>query len=151
MLSPSQERTQNDAVTEVFAYMRKHKLSMAELIEIGGQDLRSKNPGRAGKARAVSRCWELIAQLHLDYAALERCCHENFPSQPSQHTTPTQPRQRHRKSNPKGQANQQLDHSAAAVGNPNEINDLANSAPVGDPEPKLKRVHQSRATGNTRN
>jgi hypothetical protein len=65
MLTATQSREQNAAAAEVFAHMRKNKLALANLIEIGGEDLKSP------KVRHVERCWALIARLGITYAVLE--------------------------------------------------------------------------------
>jgi hypothetical protein len=57
------------AVAEVFAFMKKHRISPADLTEIGGEDLRS--PRTRAKARDVESAWELMARLGLKYSDLE--------------------------------------------------------------------------------
>ena len=57
------------AVTQVLEFMRKHRLSAVNLVEIGGEDL--KIVSRRKKARAVEECWALMARLGLKYADLE--------------------------------------------------------------------------------
>jgi hypothetical protein len=72
MLSPSQERDREQRIEEVAAYMRRLKLSIADLDEVGGEDLRARDPARVGKARAVERTWALMARLdvrHVDLVA----------------------------------------------------------------------------------
>jgi hypothetical protein len=64
------------AVTQVLEFMRKHRLSAADLVEIGGEDLRS--PRTRAKARDVELCWELIARLGLKYADLEKAAPKEF-------------------------------------------------------------------------
>ena len=77
-MSTLREREQAVAVNRVFNYMRQHKLSLADLTEYGGEDIPNPklpekicSPARVKKARAVERCWELIARLGLTFAALE--------------------------------------------------------------------------------
>lgn len=53
----------------VLEYMRKHGLTIADLIKYGGEDLR--DPARAPKARQVEKTWELISGAGADYAKLE--------------------------------------------------------------------------------
>jgi hypothetical protein len=50
--------------------MRRAKLSAADLLGIGGADLKSPDPSRAEKARAVERTWALMASLHVMHADL---------------------------------------------------------------------------------
>jgi hypothetical protein len=67
MLSPTQMREHAPKVDEVLEYMRRRKLSRADLIEIGGEDLRSSHC--VEKARCVANTWALIARLgvaHVD-------------------------------------------------------------------------------------
>jgi hypothetical protein len=71
MLTASQEREQNAAAAEVFARMRKNKLTLADLTDIGGEDLKSPEPKLVEKARAVGRTWALIARIGLTYVELE--------------------------------------------------------------------------------
>jgi hypothetical protein len=59
------------AVVEIFDFMRRHKLTLADLIEVGGEDFRSPDSQIANRARAVSRCWEMMARLSLKFADLE--------------------------------------------------------------------------------
>ena len=53
----------------VLEYMRKHGLTIADLIKYGGEDFR--DPARTKKARQVEQTWELIAASGADYAKLE--------------------------------------------------------------------------------
>jgi hypothetical protein len=66
------------AVAEVFGYMRKHKLTLDDLINIGGEDFRSSSVKRVERARRVESCWSLMARLGIKFADLE--------GEPSQHT-----------------------------------------------------------------
>jgi hypothetical protein len=59
------------AVVEILDFMRKHGLTLSDLIEIGGEDLKASNPKRKEKARRVEKCWSLMARLSLCYAHLE--------------------------------------------------------------------------------
>jgi hypothetical protein len=63
MLTTSQSREQAIATAQVSEFMRKRRLSLADLIEIGGK---APKP----KARHVEKCWSLIAHLGLTYAVL---------------------------------------------------------------------------------
>jgi hypothetical protein len=59
------------AVTEVQAFMHKGGLTLADLIDVGGAELKSPNPKTREKARRVEKTWELMARLSLCYADLE--------------------------------------------------------------------------------
>jgi hypothetical protein len=63
-------------VVEIFGFIRRHKLTLADLIETGGDDFRSSNSQIVNRARAVSRCWELMARLSLKFADLETAAGE---------------------------------------------------------------------------
>jgi hypothetical protein len=119
------------AVVEILDFMRKHGLALDDLIQIGGEDLQSANPKRAEKARRVEKCWSLMARLSVRFADLEQA-----PSNP-----PTRPSQRRRG---EGHFSQVIENAGvsgtfASLHKSNEINDLADSALVGDletnPEP----------------
>ena len=66
------ERALAAAVAEVLEFMRKRRLKLNDLIDIGGEDLRSPDKGRAGKARCVEKTWELMARLGVKYADIEQ-------------------------------------------------------------------------------
>src|SRR5262249_36760069 len=74
------ERERQGRVEQVFEYMRARKLSLDDLIEIGGEDLRSPKPAIVSRARAVERCWELLARLGLKYADLAHSEAEDGPT-----------------------------------------------------------------------
>jgi F0F1-type ATP synthase beta subunit len=59
------------AVAEVFRFMRKRKLTLADLIEVGGQDLQSPDSQIVNRARAIEKCWALMAQVSVSYSDLE--------------------------------------------------------------------------------
>jgi len=73
-------------VVEVFEYMRKHGLTLANLTELGGEDLRHPDPAIVKKARAVERTWERMAAAGLRFADLEQFASEpaNFHRYPKQ-------------------------------------------------------------------
>jgi hypothetical protein len=71
MLTAAQSREQATAAGHVSEFMRKHKLSIADLIEIGGEDLKSPDRKCAHKVRRVADAWKLIAQLGISYVVLE--------------------------------------------------------------------------------
>lgn len=64
--------------TEVFYFMRKHKLTLDDLINVGGEDFRSSSVKRVERARRVESCWSLMAQFDIKFADLE--------GEPSRHT-----------------------------------------------------------------
>ena len=49
MLSLSQQREREEAAARVFEFMRRWKLSLTDLTEIGGEDLRSPDHRQARK------------------------------------------------------------------------------------------------------
>jgi len=111
------------AVGEILAFMSKCGLALDDLIQISGDDLKSSNPKRAEKARRVSKCWELMARLSVCFADLE----QGLPTRAS----------RGRRGD--GHFSEALENTRVSVTlthdtKPNEINDLADSAPVGDPQ-----------------
>jgi hypothetical protein len=65
------ERALAAAVNEVADFMRKKKLTLDDLTNIGGEDLKSPDKGMAGKARCVENTWELMARLGVKYADIE--------------------------------------------------------------------------------
>jgi hypothetical protein len=56
-------REHQQKVEQVLALARRLKLSLEDLTEIGGQDLKSSSPKLKEKARRVAKCWALMAQL----------------------------------------------------------------------------------------
>jgi hypothetical protein len=59
------------AVAEVLAFMKKRGLALADLIEVGGEDLSSTNPKKVEKAKRVEKCWGLMAKLGINHPDLE--------------------------------------------------------------------------------
>jgi len=59
------------AIEEVLAFMQKHKLTIADLIECCGSQLKSPNRRIADRARRIDRCWDLMARTGVRYANLE--------------------------------------------------------------------------------
>jgi hypothetical protein len=82
MLTAAQAREQAAAVKHVFEFLRRHGLALADLIEVGGEDLKSPNPKCVERARRVERCWTLIARLGLAFATLESSSHANSAPHP---------------------------------------------------------------------
>jgi hypothetical protein len=84
MISAADRARQAQAVAEIFDLMRKYGLALDDLIQIGGEDLKSSNPKRVEKARHVEKAWALMARLSAKFADLEQA-----PGQP-----PTKPARR---------------------------------------------------------
>jgi hypothetical protein len=63
--------TQKDrAAGAVLAFMRERKLTLDDLIEAGGEDLKSPRPSIREKAKRVERCWALMARNGVVFAHL---------------------------------------------------------------------------------
>ena len=115
MLSTSQQRERAEAVARVLEYIHRHRLTLADLLEYGGEDLPNPklpekicDPARVKKARGVEHCWALIAKLGLRYAALEPPSNANSAAAPSLDTENRVPRRRNRRATLKPQHFQQL-------------------------------------------
>jgi len=94
--------------------------------QIGGEDLKSSNPKRSEKARRVEKCWSLMTRLSVPFADLEQAP-GNLPTRPS------------RRRRGEGHFSEAVEITRVSEifthhPQPNEINDLADSAPVGDPQ-----------------
>jgi hypothetical protein len=57
---------------EILNRLRKHGLTLDDLHEIAGEDLRHPDPDIRKKARQVEICWEQMAALGVQFADLER-------------------------------------------------------------------------------
>jgi hypothetical protein len=123
-----QEKARALAVVQVQEFMHRHNLTLTDLIEFGGAELKSSDPKTREKARRVDKCWELLAQLSVRYAHLEAA-----PAH-----TPTKPARRRRGEGVFLQATENTDVSDISGAPPksNEINELADFAPVASPEIK---------------
>jgi hypothetical protein len=99
------------AVVEILNFMRKLGLTLNDLIQIGGEDLKLSNPKRVEKARRVEKCWSLMARLSVCFADLEQAGHFSETIE-----------------------NTRVSETFSDHSKPNEINDLADSAPIGDPQ-----------------
>jgi hypothetical protein len=64
-------RVHNLVADQVRTFMRRHKLALADLIEIGGEDLQSPDFRKAERARHVGQCWQMMARLSIHFADLE--------------------------------------------------------------------------------
>jgi hypothetical protein len=69
--SAADRTRQAQAVAEVFQFMCRRRLALPDLIEVGGHDLQSPNSQIANRARAVEKCWALMALVSVSYADLE--------------------------------------------------------------------------------
>jgi hypothetical protein len=58
------------AVVEILDFMRRNRLALDDLIQVGGKDFTSASRKRIEKTRRVSKCWELMARLSVKFAAL---------------------------------------------------------------------------------
>ena len=124
MISAADRTRQAQAAAEIFDFMRKHGLALDDLTAYGGEDL--KNPKHAEKARRVDKCWALMARLSVKYADLESA-------------PPPIPDKRPRRRRGEGHFSEVIETKEVFGIDPfgtksNEINDLANSAPIGDLE-----------------
>jgi hypothetical protein len=114
------------AVVEILDFMRRNRIALDDLLSFGGEDLRASNPKRATKARLVEKTWALMAQLSVKFADLE----QTPPPIPNKSAR----RRRHRRHSAQAVEITSKTLDASAEANSNEINDLANSAPVGVPD-----------------
>jgi hypothetical protein len=55
------------ATAEISALMRRYKITVDDLISVGGNDLKSPNPQCVEKARRVERAWAAMARLELKF------------------------------------------------------------------------------------
>jgi hypothetical protein len=122
-MSAAHKRDDAHTVDQVFEFMRRHGLSLEDLVEVGGEDLRSSNPRRAEKARRVEKCWALMARLGLKFS--------NLPARVGHKSAPRR-RGRSVFKQPVDIAHVSL--PAPSYGKCSKINELAVSAPAGDPE-----------------
>ena len=126
-----------EVIEPVLEFMRRHGLGLDDLTEIGGEHLKSPVPTQREMAARVSRCWELIARNGVNFAELVTA----VGSMP----TPAPRKRRHRA------AVAQAIDNAGELGtdppppNTNEINDLAVSGSVGDPEVEFGQAKRERA------
>jgi len=115
------------AVVAIIDFMRKNQLALSELIQVGGQDFRSASDKRVQKAHRVEKCWSLMARLSVRFADLEQAL-GNLSTRPSTRT------RRGEGHFPEAVEITGVSDTFAHHTKPNEINDLADSAPVGDPQ-----------------
>jgi hypothetical protein len=124
-------------IEPVLEFMRRHGLGLDDLTDIGGEHLKSPASIQREMAARVSRCWELIARNGVNFAELVTA----VGAMP----TPAPRRRRHRA------AVEQVIENAGELGmaplkpKPNEINDLAVSSSVDDPEIESAQAKRERA------
>ena len=124
-------------IEPVLEFMRRHGLGLDDLTDIGGEHLKSPVSIQREMAARVSRCWELIARNGVNFAELVTA----IGSMPA--WAPR--RRRHRAS-----VKQAIDNAGELrtdpfTPNPNEINELAVSDSVGDPEIEPGQAKRERA------
>jgi hypothetical protein len=144
--SPAQIREHTQAVAEVREYMRQRRLAVADLVEIGGEDLRSSNPALAGKARLVERCWALMARLGVKHVDLESTSPGEFATTAVSEAASGARRRRGGKSTRKSKQNQHVDYKQPTITNLSEINGLAVSSPVEAPAMKSAEIPAANPT-----
>jgi hypothetical protein len=71
MKTAAQMREHAQNVEQVLEHMRRLRLSPDDLVNYGGEDLRSRDPVRSGKARCVEKAWALMARLGVKHIDLE--------------------------------------------------------------------------------
>jgi hypothetical protein len=58
-------------VDEVLSTMRRYRLTLEDLVETGGQDLRDPDSAVREQARAVMRIWRRLAALGVTYDEID--------------------------------------------------------------------------------
>ena len=119
MISAADRARQAQAVAEIFDLMRKYGLTLDDLIQLGGEDLKSSNPKRVEKARRVEKCWELMARLSVKFADLEQAA--------GQHTA--EPARRRRG---EGESSQVIENKEISSDTPGEVKSLKNNDKTDD-------------------
>ena len=66
------ERAKAEIIGQVFAYLRRHRITLDDLINIGGEDLESPNAVLRELAHRIEESWSLIARFGVVFAELER-------------------------------------------------------------------------------
>jgi hypothetical protein len=67
----AEERARVIAANRVAEFMRNKKLTLDDLANIGGAELKSSDRKLAEKARRVEACWALMARLGAKFAHIE--------------------------------------------------------------------------------
>ena len=122
-------RAPSPNIATVLAFMNERGLTLSDLTDVGGEDLKSNNPARREIAKRVSRCWELMARGKVDFAQLEAAVGAMPTAEPR--------RRRHRVDFAQATDNTAKSQSAPAATNNNKINDLAISARLSGREMEL--------------
>jgi hypothetical protein len=125
-MSAAHKRDHAHTVDQVFEFMRRHGLLLEDLVEVGGEDLRSSNSRRAEKARRVEKCWALMARLGLKFSDL--------PDRGGQSPDKSAPRRRGKRAFKQPVDIAHVSPFAPSYGKCSKINELGISARVGDPE-----------------
>jgi hypothetical protein len=123
------------AVVEILDFMRKNRLTLDELIQVGGEDFRSASDKRIEKARRVEKCWSLMAGLSVKFADLEGA-------------PPSIPDKSARRRRGEGNFSEVIENTSVSDTfthqvKANEINGLADSAPVGGPDSNPSKTEQT--------
>src|SRR5262245_2360037 len=111
-------------IEQVLALMSRLKISLENLVEVGGEDLKSSDPGRAGKARCVERGWALMARLGVKHSGLESALSREFSAAAVPEPAIRPRRRRGRTPIQKTTQNQGVNKNQAPLTKPNEIRDL---------------------------
>jgi hypothetical protein len=61
----------NASIDEISSTMRRYRLTLEDLVELGGRDLRDPDPAIREKARAVARIWRRLAALGVTYDEID--------------------------------------------------------------------------------
>ena len=80
-MSTAAEKAKAAAVIEVFAFVEKCGLTIENLIEVGGEDLKS-DQVTIEKVKSVEKSWSLMAKLGVKYVDLEDAT-SNHPTEPA--------------------------------------------------------------------
>jgi hypothetical protein len=141
MLTSAQLRERANGVARVLEFVRRHGLSIDDLVEIGGEDFRSSNSMRAEKARRVEKCWALVAHLKVKHTDLGDPVLADLAA--AALPTPGKRTRRPRHSTEKRQAIEKSQQKGVEPAEQiaSEINDLAVSVPVGAPETNSALKH----------
>jgi len=97
------ERAKAEIIGQVFAYLRRHRITLDDLINIGGEDLESPNAVLRERTHRVEKSWSLIARLGVVFAELERAAPQH----------PVKPARRRRGKGVPSQALENTDFSGA--------------------------------------
>jgi hypothetical protein len=65
-MSSARDRERAAKIAEVLAFAGRHRVSLDDLVNVGGEDLKASNAARAEKARRVDKTWSLMARLGIN-------------------------------------------------------------------------------------